>query len=137
MPLHACVAAKAGDLERLASTERERAQVIALLPPRERNPEYEAVIRSPEWQRFADEQRLLARFKCESDGCGRRLSFELDVHHLHYLRLGRERPEDVLVLCPMCHREFDDRRRAGECVDVLVVLAGDPARRVVRWERAA
>ena len=36
---------------------------------------------------------------CENSGSTDRLQ----VHHLNYARLGRERPEDVSLLCYKCH----------------------------------
>jgi HNH endonuclease len=126
MPLHACVAAKANDLGRLAETERARATRLASMPPRPRNPEYDEWLRSSEWQSFADLQRLMAAHRCESRACGRAASWELHVHHLNYDRFGgRERPDDVLVLCPVCHREFDEfRRTKREPVVTVEVVAG-------------
>ena len=35
----------------------------------------------------------------------------LEVHHRHYRTIGAERPEDMEVLCPLCHREADDERK--------------------------
>ena len=29
---------------------------------------------------------------------------EAEVHHLSYERVGRELPEDLVALCPGCHR---------------------------------
>jgi hypothetical protein len=136
MPLHACVEAKAADLERLAIGERNRAHRLASLPPSERNPEYEAVIHSDEWKAFMDDQKLMARSKCEGQSCGGSVCFELEGHHLTYERFGRERPEDVLVLCPVCHPELDAERRAGQRLDVKISVVGDPPRRVVKWGQA-
>ena len=52
--------------------------------------------------------RKRARGRCES--CGRR-SRPLHCHHLTYIRVGQERPEDFLVVCPPCHRDFHGRNR--------------------------
>ena len=30
-------------------------------------------------------------------------AYRLEVHHLSYARLGRELPDDLIVLCPACH----------------------------------
>ncbi len=29
----------------------------------------------------------------------------LEVHHLHYKNVGLERQEDIIVLCPECHKK--------------------------------
>ncbi len=45
--------------------------------------------------------------KCGS-GSGRR-----EVHHKTYERVGNERLDDLIVLCPECH-EFEDKIRAKQ-----------------------
>jgi hypothetical protein len=131
MPYHVCVECRADDLERIAQAERQRAERLKALPPQPRNAEYDAHLASPEWRRFADEQRVLARYRCERNGCGF-LSQEVEVHHIHYRTLGKERPEDVLVLCPGCHYELDALRREKRSeLPISVQIAGD--RRVVTW----
>jgi hypothetical protein len=108
IPLHVCLEHRARDLEELARRDRTRADVIAKMPPRPHNA-YDDYIASAEWQAFADAQKLAARFRCEA--CGKPSNWDVDVHHLHYKRLGRERPQDVLVLCGGCHITWEDLRR--------------------------
>jgi hypothetical protein len=60
---------------------------------------YEAYLKSDHWQRV---RRLkFARNGARCEECGGRS--RLEVHHLSYDRLGRERLEDLKVLCRACH----------------------------------
>ena len=66
-----------------------------------RTPEYDEYLKSWAWkeQRFWAIER--ARNQCKE--CGEGLGTELDVHHVTYERLGHELPEDLVVLCRLCH----------------------------------
>ena len=54
---------------------------------------------NPNARRFALER---AGGRCED--CGNDES-RLHAHHLHYDSFGFERPEDLRILCPSCHRK--------------------------------
>lgn len=136
MPLHACwewqardheqiaavIRRQADDHDQAAARSRDKATAIETAPPPERDAAYRRHIASSEWQTFRDEQKLLAGYLCEWPSC-RAPDPALEVHHLDYARLGRERPQDVLVLCPICHRDLDDLRRRGLVPKVEVRLA--------------
>lgn len=128
IPLHACLEYRARDHENIAHEFRATAVAIAAQPRRPLSPEYLAHINSNGWARFADEQRLQAGYRCEWPTCGK-VDPDLAVHHVHYERFGQERPEDVLVLCPLCHRDLDAKGRQGLAPVVEVELVG--TRRVV------
>lgn len=81
--------------------------------------DYYRWIRSIEWRRFANEQRTRSDYHCER--CGKH-SLKLDVHHLHYRTLGNETPEDVQVLCRLCHRLAHPEQEAFE--EFLATLPG-------------
>ena len=73
--------------------------------------QYQAYIRSPEWQ--SRRQMMFAKFgkKCMWCGDTRRLQ----VHHIHYHTLGHEGAEDLEIVCPGCHADADiQRAREGE-----------------------
>jgi hypothetical protein len=57
------------------------------------------------WRIRADERKHAAGFRCEQ--CGARTV--LDVHHLTYENVGRERDEDLIVLCRRCHAAAHSR----------------------------
>jgi len=62
--------------------------------------EYLAYLRSPWWRA---RKALVIRFRGEAcEYCGR--LERLELHHLSYERLGRELPEDVVLLCSVCHQ---------------------------------
>jgi hypothetical protein len=128
IPLSVCFEWRARDLDRLAEVERQRGKRLAELPPRVRSDDYVAYIASAGWQAFANEQKRLAHFRCEQCGL---VTFEVAAHHIDYRRLGCERPNDVLVLCPACHLEQDELRRANTRPRVSITVAG--GRRVVEW----
>lgn len=62
--------------------------------------EYRNYLKSPQW----DERRRAAlgraRYRCERCGA----NAPLQVHHLTYKRIFRERPDDLQALCFPCHR---------------------------------
>ena len=79
---------------------------LAKLPFRER---YECHIQSLWWARFR--KKIIAKRKrCEH--CGLIRSFHL--HHITYVRLGRELPEDVRLLCVPCHERFHGKKIGKE-----------------------
>jgi hypothetical protein len=85
--------------------------------------EYDAYIRSPEWKRKRTEFILSnettdkisrfddpdSRYLCDRCEWNWRID-ELEVHHLHYRTLKRERRRDVLVVCKECHEKEDIKR---------------------------
>lgn len=124
MPLHIVLDAKAADLRVLANEAEARGRLIKSLPPRDRDPEYDEYIASVKWERFADDQKRMAYYRCEAPGCGTR-AFDVQVHHLNYRRFKRETPADVIVLCVPCHRVWDDQRRNGNQQAIHVTVTGD------------
>lgn len=70
------------------------------------SPEYREYLSSPEWARVRFGAILRAGYTCE--GCEKERT--LEVHHLSYLRLGRERESDLIALCKTCHKRADALR---------------------------
>jgi len=68
---------------------------------------YVAYLKSTVWANFRQQVIEAAGNRCVR--C-RDLAF-LQVHHKHYLTLGRESPNDVEALCPSCHRFADEVRQ--------------------------
>jgi len=72
---------------------------------------YDEYIRSTDWKKKRDYVIFLAERKCQN--CGKEKP--LEVHHLTYERLYRERLTDLKALCKDCHPPADkDRRRRRE-----------------------
>jgi hypothetical protein len=69
----------------------------------ESNPEYQEYLRSARWLKVRRAVMLRAKGKCEI--CRRWEGKE--CAHLTYERLFHEHLEDLLWLCPRCHRELD------------------------------
>ena len=74
----------------------------------ERSPEYVAYLKSKAWKQLRD--RLVSgTYRCQ--GCGKlKLPSQLQVHHLTYDNLGREKRGDLAVLCADCHKLADQLR---------------------------
>jgi 5-methylcytosine-specific restriction endonuclease McrA len=62
---------------------------------------YDEYLASDYWQGVRYLMLKAAGFKCQECGANDK---PLHVHHLTYQRLGRERDEDLVVLCESCHR---------------------------------
>ena len=83
------------------------------------NLKYRNYLNSPQWQ--AKKQQLLerSRKKAGSDnifGVCERCGYKpwkpnLQVHHLTYERIYEEKLEDLILLCPKCHKEETARQR--------------------------
>jgi hypothetical protein len=71
---------------------------------------YRAHLKSITWRKIRKAKLDSVHGQCERCGSwhGRR-----EVHHKTYERLGNERLEDLLVLCPDCHAA-EDKIRAAE-----------------------
>ena len=61
---------------------------------------YSKYLRSPVWSAFR--ARIIAKRK-QCAKCGAKRNFRL--HHLNYLRVGKELESDVELLCVRCHRK--------------------------------
>jgi len=70
--------------------------------------EYMAYICSPEWKAF--KRRIIAERGAFCEECGKAPA-TLDLHHLTYVRLFHELPEDVKLLCRTCHEVADALRK--------------------------
>lgn len=74
----------------------------------QRSAEYEAYLRSPQWQDLRIEALRRAGHRCQV--CNR--SKRLDVHHRTYERFGNELLDDLTVLCRDCHELFHGSGRS-------------------------
>jgi len=72
-------------------------------PPKNVDPDfYRRYLRSPIWQWVRKMKLREAKYTCAECGT-RKVRTELEVHHTTYERLGRERLDDLKVLCWRCH----------------------------------
>jgi hypothetical protein len=72
------------------------------------DPEYRRYLQSAHWKEIKTKALTAAGGRCQK--CGKK-HHKLNVHHVHYLTLGKERLEDLLVLCPKCHAKEHGRRK--------------------------
>lgn len=77
----------------------------------EHSPEYRRRLASAEWKRLRDQKLAEVQFRCEKCGISQ-WSKPLEVHHLTYITLGRERLSDLQVLCDDCHRSLHQIERS-------------------------
>lgn len=69
--------------------------------------DYEKYLLSTKWKEFKAELKRVRSDRCE--GCGK-IDVPLDGHHLTYERLFNELPQDVLLLCRLCHEKVHQRK---------------------------
>lgn len=69
---------------------------------------YAEYLMQPEWRAIRADALAKARYRCQM--CNEH-DERLDVHHRAYPRRGRERPEDLIVLCRSCHETFHRLQR--------------------------
>ncbi len=71
---------------------------------------YTDTLRSARWRQLKWRRILLSRFSCERCGSRyfgrtpRQAKRHFHLHHVTYVRVGREHIDDVRVLCPPCHK---------------------------------
>lgn len=65
---------------------------------------YYEYIQSAEWQARANEAKRRALYRCQICNSPNNLI----AHHRTYNRLGKERPEDITILCSSCHDLFSN-----------------------------
>jgi len=78
---------------------------IVYMKKKRRSKDYNSYIQSPAWRAKRAEKIILQGGSCEH--CG--TTGNLHVHHLSYVRLGREKMEDLQVLCKRCHSRLHCR----------------------------
>lgn len=67
--------------------------------------EYNAYINSDEWREKARRIRERDGYRCQICGAS---DVPLEVHHLTYARLRRERDDDLITLCHDCHSKVTE-----------------------------
>lgn len=79
--------------------------MLKLVKQNLRKKRYKSYLKSPRWK--AKRKRVLARdgFKCVR--CGNK--YNLQVHHLTYKRIFKERLSDLITLCQSCHKKEHGR----------------------------
>lgn len=78
---------------------------------------YAETMHSEQWRRRRARAIRRAGGKCQRCGSTERL----EAHHLTYVRLGREKPADLIVLCHACHQaEHSPHPDAGASFGRLV-----------------
>lgn len=84
--------------------------------------EYKRYLHSPHWQelrRQVFERALQNAGSTNLHGVCERCGYEpwrpcLQLHHISYDRVGAERLEDLILLCPNCHREETRKQKEAK-----------------------
>lgn len=74
--------------------------------------EYDAAMRSPHLRKVGAKRLEFCDYQCEWPGCDEDMG--LERHHLSYDRLGRERLEDIRMVCKDHHQGADILRKQGK-----------------------
>jgi len=90
------------------------------------SPEYKRHIASANWKKTRDQKLAEAHYRCEKCGISK-WSKPLEVHHLTYDRLGRERLSDLQVLCAECHEKLHVSAEEGKMGDWSILAKRRPA----------
>lgn len=85
-----------------------------IIPDKTEEEEYNEYIASPAWKIKRVQALERTGYKCEECGMSK-YTVKLEVHHLHYDRFKKERPEDLIVVCEKCHKK-KDRQRERETI---------------------
>jgi len=65
--------------------------------------DYQAYLQTDHWQRTRRAALRRAGYACQDCSATGEWDRPLETHHDNYKRLGRERPQDLRVLCDGCH----------------------------------
>jgi len=94
---------------------------------------YRDYIRSAQWKYRRSCELRKACNRCARCGMESGQGIPIQVHHISYKNLGAELPDDLVVLCKLCH---SDAHGKGEVADIVNTLCGheDPVRERIREE---
>lgn len=94
---------------------------------------YTKYLASPAWE--AKRELYFNTYGKRCKACGTTYG-AIQLHHMTYERLGRERLGDLVSLCAKCHREVEQLyRRTGRQDRVVVTLAYIKAKRKSKWQK--
>ena len=72
----------------------------------DRKKEYASYIHSKEWKELRLEILFRDGNRCRYCGSNEKL----EVHHLHYRNFKREKHEDLITVCALCHKEIHSNK---------------------------
>lgn len=73
--------------------------------------DYHEYIQSESWRQKATEAKERAGWRCQICNAHKD-EVTLDAHHRTYERLGNELPEDITVLCRICHTIYEETKKS-------------------------
>ena len=72
---------------------------------------YKEYLKTYDWNEARKNALNKSKYKCQL--CGKK-NIKLNVHHNTYENLGKEKEEDLIVLCDKCHEKFHDIVTTGD-----------------------
>lgn len=79
---------------------------------------YADYLRTAHWQQTRGSALRRSDYHCQL--C--RSQERLEVHHNTYDNLGREYPEDLIVLCHDCHAKFHDKNQDSQLIEYADII---------------
>lgn len=96
-------------LSRLTPAWVRRRLAYVLMP-------YKDYLKTDHWQEIRRDALARALWRCQM--CGKHSDDgSLHVHHRSYRSRGFESPEDVVVVCAGCHKNFHDHRYLSDAIE--------------------
>lgn len=74
---------------------------------------YLLYLTSDHWKQFRQQMIFTSGKVCQV--CSQRRHIE--IHHLNYYCLGKETPQDVIILCRQCHQRVHDKYWKGDLIN--------------------
>jgi len=105
-----------GDDDDAPKPQKKKKDNNPLLGPKSRHVGYKQYIQSKEWKKKRQVALKAANYQCSR--CGSKDN--LQVHHLDYKYLYKERLHNVRVLCKRCHGVADTQREDDTAFETYV-----------------
>lgn len=94
---------------------------------------YENYLNTQHWKQFRD-KIIKSRKKCECCGAIEQI---MNVHHISYSNIGKEKDRDVALLCINCHKYIHDIKSGKvECSDkrILQLVKKPKRKKPIRYQ---
>lgn len=98
----------------------------------EHSVEYREYLKSAAWKQRRWDAIQRANMRCQCCGVSMK-KVVLEVHHVTYERLGNESPQDLLAVCPSCHKKEDEKRRVQTMIRQEAAEEDFQERRMSAW----
>jgi len=80
---------------------------------------YSDYLQSSHWQEYKKTYRKWHPYECS---CCKTTEERLELHHLTYRNIGKEKFKDTIYLCPFCHQSLHRFKNKKLCLEQLFIL---------------